>query len=135
MKFTFGFSPIRTQLLKWWLGPCLYISGNYHSADIPIPDFAGLIPDNLRLKYGGTIRIGGGVESGVNFHVTSFMSLGITGGFLWNAYGMGAYAEVVNPITGATGPEYGAMVWGDGPMFLIQISALFHTGGDWGAWN
>ena len=127
MKFTFGFSPIRRELLKWWLGPCLRVSGNYYPADIP------LIYEGTKLgslKHGGSVAIGGGIETGLNVHVTSFMSLGLTFGFLWNAYGLAAGLEDDSGEVSS-----GAMVWGDGPMVLLQASALFRTGKDRDAWR
>jgi len=127
LQFTFGFAPIRHEILKWWLGPTVRFNGNYHTADIPVS--YGPIPVG-RLKHGGTVALGGGVETGLNFHVSSFLSIGLTGGFLWNAYGLGAALEDSSGEISS-----GTMVWGDGPMFLLQFSALFHTGGDSGAWH
>ena len=123
LQFTFGFAPIRTQLLKWWLGPTIRINGNYFPLDVSVPEFGNL-------KHGGTVALGGGIESGVNFHVTSFMSIGVTGGFLWNAYGLGAAVEDANQAV-----SDGTFFWGDGPMFLVQVSVLFHTGDDRTAWE
>jgi len=130
LKFTFGFSPIRTPLLKWWLGPCIHINGNYRNADIPIAPIPILLPQGAHLKHGGSVAIGGGIETGVNIHATSFMSVGLSFGFLWNAYGLGAGLEDRSGEISS-----GAIVWGDGPMFLLQVSALFHTGADRGAWQ
>jgi hypothetical protein len=122
-KFTFGFSPIRNEILKWWLGPCVRLNGNYYHLDVAVPTFG-------RLKHGGSVGLGGGIETGINFHVTSFMSIDLTGGFLWNAYGLGAAVE---DTTGTL--SNGTFVWGNGPMFMLQVSALFHTGDDRAAWQ
>lgn len=116
--FTYAFSPVRNDLLKWWVGPCVRINGNYYPLDVSVPAFG-------TLQHGGSVALGGGVETGVNFHVTPSLSLGITGGFLWNAYGIGAAVE-----DAAGSVSSGSFFWGDGPMFLVQVSALFHTGED-----
>jgi len=116
--FTFGLSPVRNDLMKWWVGPCVRINGNYYPLDVSVPTFG-------TLQHGGSVALGGGIETGVNFHVTPSLSLGLTGGFLWNAYGIGAAVE--NSVGDVSS---GSFFWGDGPMFLLQVSALFHTGED-----
>jgi len=123
VEFAFAIAPVRSRILKWWLGPCVRFNGNYYPLDARVPTFGVL-------KHGGSVAIGGGLETGVNVHVSSLLSLGITGGFLWNAYGIGAAVE--GPAGDLTS---GSFFWGDGPMFMVQVSTLFHTGDDRGAWH
>ena len=113
MQMSFGFSLVRTSLLKWWFGPGLRINGNYYEPGVPYVDHAA------------TLEAGGGIDTGVNFHIGNFMSLCIAAGFHWNAFGLAG---------GTTGFDSGGFAWGNGPFCFVQTSALFHTGGDRKAW-
>lgn len=109
MNHTFAFALIRNSLLKWWIGPGLRLNFNYYSLDYDI-EAANLV-------------IGGGGETGLNFHVTPNLSLCLGGGIHYNAFGYGAGTN-----------DVGSLVWGDGPFYFIQVGALFHTGKDRNAW-
>jgi hypothetical protein len=104
-KNTFGFGIIRNDLLKWWIGPAIDLNFDYWSKN------AG--------AEAATLSVGGGAETGVNFHIADQYSLCVGGGVLWNAFG---YAAGFNDI--------GSFVWGNGPYYFVQVSALYHTGDD-----
>lgn len=112
LGYTLGFGIIRTDLLKWWLGPGLRFNFNYYDLD--------------RSFEGGNLSIGGGAETGVNIHVTSDISLCLGGGIHWNAFAYGMGSESAG---------LGSFVWGNGPFYFVQVSALFHTGPDSDAWQ
>ena len=106
---TFGFGIIRTELLKWWVGPALNMNFDFW--------------DENGVKA-GILSIGGGAETGVNIHLGSSISLCVGGGILWNAFGYAVGFE-----------ELGSFVWGNGPFYFIQTAVLFHTGQDKTAWQ
>jgi len=110
--YTLGFGIVRTDLLKWWLGPGLRFNFDYYNLD--------------KSFKGGNMSIGGGGETGVNIHVTPEISLCVAGGVHWNAfaYGMGSESQ-----------SLGSFVWGNGPFYFVHVSALFHTGPDSDAWQ
>jgi len=109
MNHTFGFSLLRTELFKWWIGPGIRLNFDYYSLD------NGIKAANL--------VIGGGGETGINVHISPTMSLCLGGGIHYNAFGYGAGTN-----------DVGSLVWGDGPFYFIQVAALFHTGEDKDAW-
>jgi len=117
LHLTFGFSPIRNELLKWWVGPAIRINGNYFK------------PGVLGVENSGTISMGGGAETGINLHVTPTVSMCLGGGVHWNAFGLGGHGNI--PGIGETG----GFVWGNGPFYFIQVAALYHTGEDQTAWQ
>ena len=104
MTHTFGFSFVRTDILKWWIGPSIRICGNYWDEGV--------------LKA-GQLSLGGGGETGLNFHIGSLLSLCVSGGIHFNAVAVG----------GGTN-EVGNLQWGYSPFYFIQTSVLFRTGSD-----
>lgn len=109
MNHTFGFAVVRTELIKWWVGPGLRLNFNYYNLDYDLE--------------AANVFIGGGGETGVNIHVSPTISLCLGGGIHYNAFGYAAGTD-----------ELGSLVWGDGPFYFIQVGALFHTGSDRDAW-
>jgi hypothetical protein len=107
---TFGFGIVRSEAIKWWLGPGLRLNFDYYKLNGPYE--------------AANLSIGGGPETGVNIHLSPDMSLCVGGGFHWNAF---AYAAGSNNI--------GSFVWGDGPFYFVQAAVLFHTGKDADAWK
>ena len=108
---TFAFGLLRTDLLRWWIGPGIGLHFNYY-------DLGGL----LDLKS-ANLSVGGGGETGVNVHLGDAMSIALSGGVHWNAFAYGIGSSSV-----------GSLVWGDGPYYLIRLALLLHTGQDRHAW-
>lgn len=115
-KHTFAFAPVRTDFLKWWVGPGIGLTFNYYSKDV---DFFGQTVD----FKAANLSIGGGAETGVNFNLGSRMTLCVGGGIHWRAFGFGG---------GLRDEGVGSLVWGDGPFYFIETSLLFRTGADRG---
>jgi len=111
---TFGFSLLRTELFKWWIGPALRLNVNYYSYS------ENVLGQNTEAL---NVIIGGGADTGINLHISPTVSLSLGGGVHWNAFG---YAAGSNDL--------GGFVWGNGPFYFIQVAALFHTGEDKDAW-
>jgi hypothetical protein len=107
---TLGFGIVRTETLKWWVGPGIRLNINHY-------DLQGSFE-------AANLSIGGGGETGVNIHVSPDISLCLAGGIHWNAFGYAA----------GTG-DIGSFVWGDGPFYFVQVGVLFHTGEDKEAWQ
>ena len=110
---TFAFGIIRTDLLKWWVGPGIGLTFNYYSKDV---DFFGQTVD----FKAANLSVGGGAETGVNFNLGPRMTLCVGGGIHWRAFAFG----------GGPKDEDIAFVWGDGPFYFIETSLLFRTGAD-----
>ena len=113
-KHTFAFGIIRTDRLKWWVGPGVGLTFNYYTKDI---DLFGQKVD----FRAANLSIGGGGETGVNIHLGPGMTLCVGGGIHWRAFGFGGGAE-----------DIGSLVWGNGPFYFIETSLLFRTGSDRG---
>jgi hypothetical protein len=109
---TFAFGLIRTDRLKWWVGPGLGLTFNYYNYET---DFFGIPID----AEGANVSIGGGAETGVNIHLGQAMTLCVGGGIHWRAFGLGGGSD-----------DVGSLVWGNGPFFFIQTALLFRTGPD-----
>jgi hypothetical protein len=106
---TLTFGIIRTDRLKWWVGPGIGLTANYYD-----------IGTILDIKA-ANLSVGGGGETGVNVHLGSSVTLCVGGGIHWRAFAYGGGAD-----------EVGSLVWGNGPLFFIQTSVLFRTGSDKG---
>ncbi|MEW6441057.1 MAG: hypothetical protein AB1640_09005 [bacterium] len=115
---TLGFGLVQTELLKWWVGPGLRFNFNYYSYEQDVLGFTADIE-------AANLVIGGGLDTGVNLHLSPNLSLSLGGGFHWNAFGY---------VMGDQDIDFGALAWGDGPFYFIQVAALFHTGPDKDAW-
>ncbi len=109
---TLAFGIIRTDRLKWWVGPGIGLTFNYYDYST---DFLGIPLD----AKAGNISIGGGGETGVNIHLGPGMTLCVGGGIHWRAFGLAAGSD-----------DVGSLVWGNGPLYFIQVSLLFRTGPD-----
>ena len=107
---TFAFAPIRLSLFKWWLGPGFRTNFNYYELN------------NKEEALG--LSMGGGIETGLNLHLGSILSLCVSGGYHWMAYGYAAGDDNI-----------GAIKWGNGPYYFIQAGILFHTGVDKRPWK
>ncbi len=111
---TLAFGILRTDRLKWWVGPGIGLKFNYYDYST---NLFGVPLD----AEAGNISIGGGGETGVNLHIGPGMTFCIGGGIHWRAFGLAAGSD-----------EVGSLVWGNGPLFFIQTSLLFRTGPDRG---
>jgi hypothetical protein len=109
---TLAFGIIRTDRLKWWVGPGIGMTFNYYDYSTDLFGFP------LDAKA-GNISIGGGGETGVNIHLGPGMTLCAGGGIHWRAFGLAAGSD-----------DVGSLVWGNGPLYFIQVSLLFRTGPD-----
>jgi hypothetical protein len=109
---TLAFGIIRTDRLKWWVGPGIGLTANYYDYST---DLYGIPID----AKAGNISIGGGGETGVNLHLGPGMTLCVGGGIHWRAFAYGGGAE-----------DVGSLVWGNGPLYFVQVSLLFRTGPD-----
>ena len=107
-----AFRIIQTDRLKWWAGPGIGLTFNYYDYST---DLFGIPID----AKAGNISIGGGGETGVNVHLGPTVTLGVSGGIHWRAFGLAAGSD-----------DIGSLVWGNGPLFFIQTSLLFRTGPD-----
>jgi len=105
---TLAFGIIRTDRLKWWVGPGIGLTFNYYDYGT---EFLGFQRD---------AKAGGG-ETGVNLHLGPGMTLCVGGGIHWRAFGLAAGSS-----------DFGSFVWGNGPLYFIQVSLLFRTGPDRG---
>jgi hypothetical protein len=111
---TLAFGIIRTDRLKWWAGPGIGLTFDYYDYST---DLFGIPLD----AKAGNISIGGGAETGVNLQFGPTMTLCVGGGFQWRAFGLAAGSS-----------DVGSLVWGNGPLYFIQVSLLFRTGPDRG---
>lgn len=113
---TFAFGIIRTDRLKWWVGPGVGLTFNYYDVDtifgVEIPFVDG---------KAGHLSVGGGGETGVNVHLGSSVTLCVGGGIHWRAFGFAIGSD-----------DIGSFFWGNGPLYFIQTSVLFRTGPDKG---
>ncbi len=116
MQYTFAVSPLRFRLLKWWIGPGLRINANYYNINSAIEGQASA--KALSLCFGG------GIDTGINFHLGSIASLSVSGGFHWTGYGYGKSDDSLDTVQ-----------FGDGPYYFIQTALLFHTKTDKHVWN
>jgi hypothetical protein len=113
-KHTFAFGLIRTDLIKWWVGPGVGLTFNYYKKD------QELFGTTLEFEA-ANLSIGGGGETGVNIHLGSLLTLCVGGGVHWRAFGFGGGSE-----------DLGSFVWGNGPLYFVETSLLFRTGPDRG---
>ncbi len=111
---TFQFGIIRTDRLKWWVGPGIGLTINYF-------DYGTKLFGEAVDAKAGNISIGGGGETGVNIQLGRAMTLCVGGGIQWRAFGLAAGSH-----------DVGSLVWGNGPFYFIQTSLLFRTGADRG---
>ncbi len=111
---TFQFGIIRTDRLKWWVGPGIGLTIDYFDYGTKL--FG--IPVDAKAA---NVSIGGGGETGVNIHLGPAMTLCVGGGIHWRAFGLAAGSK-----------DVGSLVWGNGPFYFIQTSLLFRTGADRG---
>jgi len=109
---TLAFGIIRTDRLKWWVGPGIGLTFNYYDYTT---EFINIPLD----AKAGNISIGGGAETGVNIHLGPGMTLCVGGGIHWRAFGLAIGSD-----------DIGSLVWGNGPLYFIQTSLLFRTGPD-----
>jgi hypothetical protein len=114
---TFAFGIIRTDRLKWWVGPGIGFNFNYYDN---VDNFFGLTLPGYEGKA-GHLSVGGGAETGVNIHLGPGMTLCVGGGIHWRAFGIAVGSA-----------DIGSLFWGDGPFYFIQTSLLFRTGPDRG---
>jgi hypothetical protein len=111
---TLAFRIIGTDRLKWWAGPGIGLTFNYYDYSTDLFGF----PIDAKA---GNISIGGGGETGVNIHFGPMVTLSVSGGIHWRAFGLAAGSD-----------DVGSLVWGNGPLFFIQTSLLFRNGLDRG---
>ena len=82
---TFGFSPVRTRLLRFWLGPQLNLqyrwgkdAHSYYAAHVLIPAYPGAIY-KIKRKY-EFFSVGTGLALGLNFNVHKNVTIGLETG-------------------------------------------------------
>ncbi len=116
MQHTFAVAPLRFKLLKWWIGPGIRINANYYNVNNSID-----IQSNIKAL---SICLGGGLDTGINFHLGSIASLSVSGGVHWTGYGYGE-----------SDASLGTIQFGDGPFYFFQTAILFHTTTDKHVWD
>ncbi len=116
MKHTFGFGILRTSAVRVWAGP----SVRFYC------DFFGDAANPYTVNYGGSddssilLGGGGGPEVGVNIHLGSGLSIGVSGGYHFN------YAAYILEDDTVSGSEH---------MFFVQVAPIFNFGPDRNAWQ
>ena len=114
MKHTFGFGIFRNHIVRVWAGPAIGLYVDAFTPDWPDVDAVAAV--------GG----GAGPVVGANFHITGFLSVAVSTGYMYN------YSAVLASFTNQQDSE---AYTGSEHRFFLQVTPLFTFGRDRDAWR
>ena len=126
-KHTLAYTLLNSERFKCWLGPSVRLNVNYQNPSA-ITGNIGTIEYSLN-PWAVNLSVGGGFEGGVNCHLNCDMSLSLSTGFHYNAFGYYLKAEADTSISSlGLSQDWGG--WGGEPYVFVEISLLFRSGED-----
>ncbi len=121
-KSTFGLAIVRTENVRFWIGPSLRFYMLFNS-DAWASQYS-FDPYNTGNDDSGMLLAGGGgVETGVNIRISDGFGLSFSGGYNYLYHYYMDAGESLENIFGTHGSEH---------MFFVSVTPLFLLGGDRG---
>ena len=121
VKGTYGIGFIRKERVRVWAGPSVRLNANY--VDPKSASFQeGLLAVEVDSK-GVILSVGGGIEAGVRYNVSSDMTFDFSAGFLYNFFGN--YQDTKLTINGQSLDSGDSLLIGQEPFVFVQIALRF----------
>ena len=120
-KGTYGIGFVRKERVRVWVGPSVRLSANY--VDPKSASFQeGLLAIEVDSK-GVILSLGGGIEGGVRYDVSSDLRLDFSTGFHYNFFGN--YQDTNLKINGQSPGSDDSGFIGQEPFLFVQIALRF----------
>jgi hypothetical protein len=120
-KGTYGIGFIRKERVRVWAGPSVCLSADYVD-----PKSASFQEGSLAIEVdskGVILSVGGGIEGGVRYKVSSDMTFDFSAGFLYNFFG--DYQDTSLKINGQSLNSEDSVLIGQEPFVFVQIALRF----------
>jgi hypothetical protein len=121
VKGTYGIGLIRKERVRVWAGPSVRLNANYVD-----PKSASFQQGSLAVEVdskGVILSVGGGIEAGVRYNVSSDMTFDFSAGFLYNFFGN--YQDTKLTINGQSQDLGDSLLIGQEPFVFVQIALRF----------
>ena len=121
VKGTYGIGFVRKERVRVWAGPSVRLNANYVD-----PKSASLQEGSLAIEVdskGVILSLGGGIEGGVRYNVSSDLTFDFSVGFLYNFFGN--YQDTNLKINGQSLDSGDSLLIGQEPFVFVQIALRF----------
>ena len=124
-KFVVGMSVVRTERTRVWLGPLIRINALYLHQDQASVDVT-VGPSSFQVEidpWGAAVSAGGGVEAGINYHLSQDVVLDFSTGFIYSFFGI--YQDTGLKVASVPVEDDNSFFWGEEPSVFVQLALLF----------
>jgi hypothetical protein len=120
-KGTYGIGFIRKERVRVWAGPSVRLNANYVD---PKSASGETVLGAIEVDSKGVIlSLGGGIEGGVRYNVSSDLTFDFSAGFLYNFFGN--YQDTNVKINGQSQGPGDSLLIGQEPFLFVQIALRF----------
>ena len=120
-KGTYGIGFVRKERVRVWAGPSIRLNANYVD-----PKSASFREGSLAIEVdskGVILSLGGGIEGGVRYKVSSDLTFDFSAGFLYNFFGN--YQDTKLEINGQSLDSGDSLLIGQEPFVFVQLALRF----------
>jgi hypothetical protein len=119
-KLTYGIGIVRNPRVRVWAGPCVRLNANYIDLKSSSSEELGI---SLEMDpWGVILSLGGGIEGGVRYEVSTDLTLDFSTGFLYSFFGY--YQDTNLKINGQSLADDSVLI-GDEPFVFVQVALRF----------